>query len=75
MFATFTHIQHAPFTYRIQIKNDSSTTKRGTVRLFLGPKNDETGKIIPFNDQRRWMIELDTFIVNGEIRLKTKKPP
>lgn len=64
VFATFTHIQHAPFTYRIEIKNESRTPKRGTVRLFMGPRTDEKGNNIPFGDQRRWMIELDKFTVN-----------
>lgn len=64
VFATFTHIQHAPFTYRINVKNDSGTIKRGTVRIFLGPKTDESGNTLPFREQRRLMIEMDKFTVN-----------
>ncbi|XP_055623361.1 uncharacterized protein LOC129766790 [Toxorhynchites rutilus septentrionalis] len=64
VFATFTHIQHAPFTYRINVKNESSTNKRGTVRIFLGPKTDEKGNTIPFREQRLLMVEMDKFTVN-----------
>ncbi|XP_055606735.1 phenoloxidase 8-like [Uranotaenia lowii] len=64
VFATFTHIQHAPFSYRITVKNESNSVKRGTVRLFLGPRTDESGKSIAFLQQRRMMLELDKFRVN-----------
>ncbi|XP_055535218.1 phenoloxidase 8-like [Wyeomyia smithii] len=63
-FATFTHIQHAPFTYRIKVKNDSNINKRGTVRIFIAPVTNESGQNIPFREQRRLMIELDNFAVN-----------
>lgn len=38
--------------------------KRGTARIFMGPKADEAGKSIPFREQRRLLIELDKFTVN-----------
>ncbi|XP_058838329.1 phenoloxidase 8-like [Topomyia yanbarensis] len=63
-FATFTHIQHAPFTYRINVRNGSGSPKRGTVRIFIAPITDETGRTIPFREQRRTMIELDKYTVN-----------
>lgn len=65
-FVSFTHIQHAPFSYQIKINNSDRTPKRGTVRIFMGPITDQSGRNIPFHDQRRWMIELDKFSVNCE---------
>ncbi|XP_053674090.1 uncharacterized protein LOC128724390 [Anopheles nili] len=63
LFATFTHIQHAPFTYRIRVNNRAGATRRGTVRIFFGPKTNERGQTLPFRDQRRLMVELDKFTV------------
>ncbi|XP_058055846.1 phenoloxidase 8-like [Anopheles bellator] len=64
LFVTFTHIQHAPFTYRIQATNRGNTLKKGTVRLFLGPTVDHRRQAMPFSAQRRHMVELDKFTVN-----------
>ncbi|XP_054082819.1 phenoloxidase 2-like [Zeugodacus cucurbitae] len=64
VFARFTHLQHAPFTYTINVNNDSGAQRFGTVRIFLGPKTDERGQGILFKDQRLLMIELDKFIVS-----------
>ncbi|XP_050092731.1 phenoloxidase 8-like [Anopheles aquasalis] len=64
LFATFSHLQHAPFAYHISVKNQSNKTRRGTVRIFLGPKKNEKGDILPFGEQRRLMIELDKFTVS-----------
>lgn len=33
----------------------------GTVRLFMAPVNDETGKPLSFDEQRRLMVEMDKF--------------
>ncbi|KXJ78934.1 hypothetical protein RP20_CCG003040 [Aedes albopictus] len=63
-FVTFTHIQHAPFSYQIKIPNTGRTPKRGTARIFLGPTGDQNGKSIPIQQKRRWMLELDKFSVN-----------
>lgn len=38
----------------------------GTVRIFMAPTLDEAGQALPFEDQRRLMIELDKFTQNCE---------
>lgn len=63
VFARFTHLQHTPFTYTINVNNDSGAQRFGTVRIFLGPKTDERGQGMLFKDQRLLMIELDKFVV------------
>ncbi|XP_039950507.1 phenoloxidase 2-like [Bactrocera tryoni] len=63
VFARFTHLQHTPFTYTINVNNDSGAQRFGTVRIFLGPKTDERRQGMLFKDQRLLMIELDKFIV------------
>ncbi|XP_058827992.1 uncharacterized protein LOC131687914 [Topomyia yanbarensis] len=62
--ATFTHLQHAPFVYRINVTNDSQRVRRGTVRIFLAPIYDGTGELIAFDEQRRHVIELDKFVID-----------
>ncbi|XP_004526317.1 phenoloxidase 2 [Ceratitis capitata] len=64
VFARFTHLQHTPFTYTINVNNDSGAQRFGTVRIFLGPKTDERGQGMLFKDQRLLMIELDKFVVS-----------
>ncbi|XP_067616919.1 phenoloxidase 2-like [Eurosta solidaginis] len=64
VFARFTHLQHIPFTYTININNDGGAQRFGTVRIFLGPKTDERGQGMLFKDQRLMMIELDKFVVS-----------
>uniref|UniRef100_A0A1I8Q7Q8 tyrosinase n=1 Tax=Stomoxys calcitrans TaxID=35570 RepID=A0A1I8Q7Q8_STOCA len=63
VFARFTHLQHTPFTYTINVNNGSDAQRTGTVRIFMGPKNDERGQPWLFRDQRLMMIELDKFMV------------
>ncbi|KAM7343703.1 phenoloxidase 2-like [Cochliomyia hominivorax] len=63
VFARFTHLQYTPFTYTINVNNNSGAQRFGTVRIFLGPKTDERGQQMLFRDQRLFMIELDKFIV------------
>lgn len=67
VFARFTHLQHAPFTYNLNIMNDSKAQRFGIVRIFLGPKNDERRQQMLFREQRLLMIELDKFIVSCNI--------
>ncbi|XP_036327948.1 phenoloxidase 2-like [Rhagoletis pomonella] len=64
VFARFTHLQHTPFTYTININNEGGAQRFGTVRIFLGPKTDERGQGMLFKDQRLLMIELDKFVVS-----------
>lgn len=60
----FKHLQHTPFTYTLNIKNEKGTAARGTVRIFMAPKFDENNKEWLFKEQRLLMIEMDRFTVN-----------
>nr|CAD7257151.1 unnamed protein product [Timema shepardi] len=68
VFARFTHLQHTPFNYRIQVENNSNQQRIGTVRIFLAPKFDERGLPMLFLDQKGLFIELDKF----QVTLKPK---
>lgn len=63
IFIRFTHLQHSPFTYRINVNNQTRGQKMGTCRIFLAPKFDERGTNWLFRDQRLLFIELDKFTV------------
>ncbi|EDS29448.1 prophenoloxidase [Culex quinquefasciatus] len=63
VYARFTHLQHAPFIFTIQIDNDSDAQRMGFVRIFMAPKNDERGQPMLFRDQRLFMVEMDKFLV------------
>ncbi|XP_049297016.1 phenoloxidase 8-like [Anopheles funestus] len=70
--ATFTHIQHAPFAYQIMVHNETVEQKKGTVRIFLAPIYDAYGEQLLLSEQRRYVLELDKFVVNlhpGENRI------
>ncbi|XP_055606372.1 phenoloxidase 8-like [Uranotaenia lowii] len=64
VFATFTHLQHAPFSFNIDVNNSHSEPKRGTVRIFLGPKGDDRNLPLKFEEWRGYVIEMDKFEVN-----------
>ncbi|XP_014276959.1 phenoloxidase 1 [Halyomorpha halys] len=63
VFARFTHLQHRPFTYKIQVENNGGN-KTGTCRIFIAPKFDERGLPMLFRDQKNLFVELDKFTVN-----------
>ncbi|KAE8573876.1 Putative prophenoloxidase [Halyomorpha halys] len=63
VFARFTHLQHRPFTYKIQVEN-SGGPKMGTCRIFMAPKFDERGLPMLLRDQKLLFVELDKFTVN-----------
>lgn len=65
VFASFTHLQHAPFAYNIQVAN-AGAARRGTCRIFLAPRTDERGTTLNFRDQQPLLIEMDRFTVNCE---------
>lgn len=68
VYAQFTHLQHAPFEYRIMVNNNSRTARRGTCRIFICPRNDERKSVnLKFADQRALLIEMDKFTVNCKI--------
>ncbi|XP_027839310.1 phenoloxidase 2-like [Aphis gossypii] len=60
IFARFTHLQHAPFSYKIVVENNGNQ-RVGTVRIFLAPKFDERGLPFLFREQRKLFVELDKF--------------
>lgn len=55
------HLDHDPFTYSISVENKTGDVKHATVRIFLGPTQDELGNRLRLNEQRRFFIELDKF--------------
>ncbi|KAL7300486.1 hypothetical protein TKK_0006488 [Trichogramma kaykai] len=59
--ARLQHLNHDDFTYTIVVNNTNNREVQGTVRLFMAPKFDETGRQMSFNDQRMLMIEMDKF--------------
>lgn len=63
VYARITHLQHMPFTYKIQVENNTKGPANGTVRIFMAPKFDERGTPLLFRDQRLLFIELDKFSV------------
>lgn len=63
VFAQFTHLQHAPYNYNIAVTNNSGVARRGTCRIFIGPKVDERNNPLNFQAQRTLMIEMDNFSV------------
>ena len=63
ILARFTHLNHAEFNYNILVNNRSNATKRGTVRIFLGPKRDERGLPFTLQNQKGLMMEMDKFQV------------
>lgn len=63
LLARFTHLNHSPFSYRIQVNNRNRTPLLGTCRIFIGPKFDENGLPFTFRAQKSLMIEMDKFTV------------
>ncbi|XP_038106639.1 phenoloxidase 2 [Culex quinquefasciatus] len=61
VFVSFTHLQHAPFAYRLTVNNSTGTPRRGTCRIFIGPKVDERNTPLTYKEQRILMVELDKF--------------
>ncbi|CAG9576271.1 unnamed protein product [Danaus chrysippus] len=61
VLAKFTHLQHDEFNYVIEVNNTSGAGVMGTVRLFMAPVNDEQGRPLSFDEQRRLMMEMDKF--------------
>nr|AAZ40336.1 hemocyanin subunit II [Carcinoscorpius rotundicauda] len=59
--ARYYHLDHEPFSYAVDVQNNSASDKHATVRIFLSPKYDELGNEIKANDLRHTAIELDKF--------------
>ncbi|XP_043289152.1 uncharacterized protein [Venturia canescens] len=64
LLARFTHLNHTNFRYNISVNNRSGSPKKGTVRIFIGPREDERGLAFNFRSQKDLMIEMDKFTVN-----------
>ncbi|XP_041971384.1 phenoloxidase 1-like isoform X2 [Aricia agestis] len=62
VYVRFTHLNHRPFQYVIDVNNTGSA-RRATCRIFLAPKFDERNIPWEFADQRKMFIEMDRFIV------------
>lgn len=62
MFVRYTHLQHTPFEYNIQVTNSTGRSRLGMVRVYLAPKRQESGDDMRFRDQRLMMTELDKFV-------------
>ncbi|KAL4711933.1 hypothetical protein ACJJTC_006102 [Scirpophaga incertulas] len=61
VYARFTHLNHRPFRYVINVNNTGSA-RRTTVRIFLCPKFDERNLPWALSDQRKMFIEMDRFV-------------
>lgn len=59
--ARLQHLNHDEFDYNIVVNNSNNRDVIGTVRIFIAPKFDETGRHLNLNDQRLLMIEMDKF--------------
>uniref|UniRef100_A0A1E1WVS7 Putative hemocyanin subunit n=1 Tax=Tityus obscurus TaxID=1221240 RepID=A0A1E1WVS7_TITOB len=59
--ARYQHLDHEHFSYTINVQSTLPAKKEATVRIFLAPKYDELGNIIPPNELRRLCIEMDKF--------------
>lgn len=61
VYIRFTHLNHNEFNYKIMINNHSGGNREGTIRIFLAPKYNETGKTWLLRDQKNMFIEMDKF--------------
>ncbi|KPJ14807.1 Phenoloxidase subunit 2 [Papilio machaon] len=62
VFARFTHLNHRPFRYVINV-NNTGNARRATCRIFIAPKFDERNLAWVLSDQRKMFIEMDRFVV------------
>ncbi|KAE8573783.1 Putative prophenoloxidase [Halyomorpha halys] len=70
VFARITRLQHKPFSYKIEVENTGSAGK-GTCRIFMAPKFDETGEMLLFRELKDFFVELDKFTVHLKIGKNT----
>jgi hypothetical protein len=52
-------LNHKPFTYRISVNSDK--VNDAVVRIYLGPKHDEYGRVLSIDENRVNFVELDVF--------------
>ena len=63
VFVRFTHLNHQPFNYTVNV-NNTGGARQGTCRIFIAPAVDERGNPWLYQDQRLLFVELDRFVVN-----------
>jgi len=61
VYARFTHLNNRPFRYIIKVNNTGST-RRATVRIFIAPKFDERNLPWALSEQRKMFVEMDRFV-------------
>lgn len=62
VYARFTHLNHRPFRYVVNV-NNTGAARRTTVRIFIAPKFDERNLPWTLADQRKMFIEMDRFVM------------
>ena len=55
--ARIPRLNHRPFTYTLKVQSDKA--QDALIRVFLGPKYDEFGNFINFNEDRKYFIMFD----------------
>ncbi|KAJ8679162.1 hypothetical protein QAD02_014949 [Eretmocerus hayati] len=61
ILARLQHLNYDKFSYTFTIQNSNDRELIGTLRVFIAPRLDEKGQNLPFNEQRKLMIEMDKF--------------
>jgi len=52
-------LNHKPFTFKLNVVSDKAVPS--VVRVFIGPKYDEHGRVFDLNTNRKHFVVLDTF--------------
>lgn len=71
LLARQARLNHKQFDFEFDIVSDKA--QKGVVRIFLGPKFDEYGRVIPLKNNYQNFVQLDSFVypfVAGENTIK-----
>ncbi|XP_037718372.1 larval serum protein 1 gamma chain [Drosophila subpulchrella] len=60
LLARQARLNHKPFDFEFTIESDK--VQKGVVRVFLGPKFDEYGRVIPLDYNRKNFVQIDSFV-------------
>ncbi|EDW63761.1 larval serum protein 1 gamma chain [Drosophila virilis] len=60
LLARQARLNHKPFNFEFTI--DSAKEQKGVVRVFLGPKFDEFGRVIPLKYNGQNFVQIDSFV-------------
>ncbi|XP_030380436.1 larval serum protein 1 gamma chain [Scaptodrosophila lebanonensis] len=60
LLARQARLNHKPFNFEFTI--ESNKVQKGVVRVFLGPKFDEFGRVIPLQYNRENFVQIDSFV-------------